>query len=101
METENQFDLQQNVRLSFICIVVYQDSLPNRRKQQLGNGLSKKKNTLALSKKGHGAHQRKLIREVRANLQADAAFIVTGIGTAFVVPLKSFIQTYIANVTVE
>ena len=61
----------------------------------------KKKNNLALSKKGHGAGQRKLIREVRANLQADAAFIVTGIGTAFVVPLESFIQTYIANVTVE
>ena len=103
METKNQFDLQQNVRLLFICIAVYQDYLTNRRKQQLGNGLSKKKkkNTLALSKKGHGAGQRKLIREVRANLQADAAFIVTGIGTAFVVPLKSFIQTYIANVTVE
>ena len=36
----NQFDLQQNVRLLFICIFVYQHSLSNRRKQRLGNGLS-------------------------------------------------------------
>ena len=51
METENQFDLQQNVRLLFICIAVYQDSLSNRRKQQLGNGLSKKKTLWRLAKR--------------------------------------------------